>query len=859
MARLELAGLVGLCALASALSPGVASAQTCDTRNLLAGKQPSQWQDLRGNASLVTDGTIGPEGTQWDAPIGVTFDTPAGSVTYDLGAPTPVAGVYLQADANDTYKIMGSLDGTPGSFKLLVEIDNASDRGHGLRGRSMQFAPVTVRYLRAGEGVGDGFYSISEFAAYCQPPYPFPPSMKVTDAPQALVNEPPWYSFEWWNDKPSARFEMCLAAFAALLLYWGWRVAKAGKETKIPPWAETAITAASLIVHVGLFYMAGPRFLPGETVHKVSDTTLIIVGILTWSLSLLVRGVRDRLLVLVGVLSFFAYFNFGKFHFGNYIHYWDTYHYYVGTKYFKELSYDRLYECASVADSEDPTLRRRVELRKIMNLRTNVLGNTTEILAHPENCKGHFTPERWEKFKKDIEFFRVKQGVKRWEEAQTDHGYNATPVWNILGTTLANMAPASLGQIWALTLIDPIFIFGMAGMIWWAFGWRTLCVALAVFATNFPSRFYWTGGAYLRWDWLFHMTAGVCLVKKKRHVLGGFLIAYSGLLRVFPMFLLVGPVFVIIQQILDHTKDVKYPTGEKLALLRYVWRRLPSRREIPAVVRKIDRGHRMVVLGGVLAVLTLVPISIVVGGGPSCYSAFVQNSKKHTSTALTNYMGWRTVATFKFDEATYLLRTDRLEDPWKDWKDARLRTYHQRKWFYLLGVGAFAALLYGACRRRTPWEACALSALLIAVIPELTCYYYSFLIVMALLWSKRAEAGIALLAITAGTGFADMAPTQYLPSHGVFWNRLNHLMPTWLAEQYTLMSGITLAGLVYIMWEFGFSPRAALTTEPVWPAEPLEAAADPSAEKAKAEPDKASASSSHRSSSGSKPAKKKRK
>ena len=830
MARLEIAGWVGVCALAAALAPGLANAQTCDTRNLLAGKRPWQSQDVKGDPGLVTDGAIGPEGTQWDAPVGVTFDTAAGSLTYDLGEPTPVAGVYLQADANDTYKIMGSLDGTPGSYKLLVEIDNASDRGHGLRGRSMQFAPVTVRYVRAGEGVGDGFYSISEFSAYCQPPYPFPPSMKVTDAPQAIVNEAPWYKFEWWQDKPSARFEMGLAAFAFLLLYWGWRVAKAGKEAVLPPWAETAIMALSLIVHVGFFFIAGPRFLPGDTVTTVSTTTLVTVGVLTWCLSLLVKTVRDRLLVIVGVLSFFAYFNFGKFHFGNYIHFWDTYHYYVGTKYFKELSYDRLYECASVADSEEPSLRRRVELRKIMNLRTNVLGSTTEILAHPESCKSHFTPERWEKFKKDIEFFRVRQGVKRWEEAQTDHGYNATPVWNILGTTLANMSPASINQMWALTLIDPLFIFGMAGMIWWAFGWRTLCVALAVFATNFPSRFYWTGGAYLRWDWLFHMTAGVCLVKKGRPLLGGFLMAYAGLLRVFPIFLLIGSGFAVIQQILDYTKDYKYPTEGNNRLLRYLWGRLPPPRQVPTLIRNVDRGHRMVLLGAMLAVATLVPLSMVVGGGPSCYKAFVQNSKKHTSTALTNYMGWRTVATFKFDEATYLLRTDRLEDPWKDWKDARLRTYHQRFWFYGLGVLAFAALLYGAVRNRTPWEAAALSAVMIAAIPELTCYYYSFLIVLALLWSKRAEAGMALLAVTAGTGFADMAPTQYLPSQGLFWSRLNHLMPTWLAEQYTLMSAITIAGLVYILYEFGFSPRAALATEPIWPTEPLPAPA-PAAEK----------------------------
>src|SRR6185503_1213065 len=150
--------------------------------------------------------------------------------------------------------------------------------------------------------------------------------------------------------------------------------------------------------------------------------------------------VRRQLLVLVGVLSFLAYFNFGAFHFGNYTHYWDTYHYYVGSKYFKEMSFDRLYDCASVADSEDPSLRRRVELRKIMNLRTNVLGSTTEILAHPELCKAPFTPERWQMFKKDIEYFRNRHGVKRWEEAQTDHGYNATPVWNIVGSTVANLA-----------------------------------------------------------------------------------------------------------------------------------------------------------------------------------------------------------------------------------------------------------------------------------------------------------------------------------------------------------------------------------------------------------------------------------
>jgi hypothetical protein len=523
-------------------------------------------------------------------------------------------------------------------------------------------------------------------------------------------------------------------------------------------------------------------------------------------------AVRRQLLVLVGIMSFFAYWNFGAFHFGNYVHYWDSYHYYVGSKYFKELSYDLLYECSCVADSEEPSLRRKVELRKIMNLKTNVLGGTAEILANPDHCKKHFTPQRWQAFRKDIEYFRNRHGVKRWEEVTTDHGYNATPVWNILGSGLANLAPASDSQMWFLTRIDPVLILGMVAMIWWAFGWQALCVSLAVFATNFPSRFYWTGGSYLRWDWLFHMAVGLCLIKKNKPVIGGYLLSYSALLRVFPGFLFLGPIFVVVQQLLDQTKGRRW------------WERLPPR-ELPAMFRKVERAHLAVIAGGVLAVVTLVPVSLVTSNGVEGYRTFVQNSKKHTSTPLTNYMGWRTVVTYKEKEAGRFLKTDRLEDPWKDWKDARLRTFYHRKWFYILGVLAFAALLYRATRGMQPWEAAALASIMIAVVPELTCYYYSFLIVPALLWQKRKEVGMALLAVTAATGFIDWAPTQFLPD-GFPWTRLR-VMPTWLDEQYTWMSIATLIGIGYILYEFGYVTPAPEVAEADVVREPIAASPSP--------------------------------
>ena len=111
-----------------ALVPSAGAAEAlftpdCTTDNLLARKAPAQRQDLRGNFWLVTDEAVAPEGAQWDSPVAIVLDTPAGSVTYDLGQPTSLTAFFVQADANDTYKIFGSLDGTPGSFKMLAEVE----------------------------------------------------------------------------------------------------------------------------------------------------------------------------------------------------------------------------------------------------------------------------------------------------------------------------------------------------------------------------------------------------------------------------------------------------------------------------------------------------------------------------------------------------------------------------------------------------------------------------------------------------------------------------------------------------------------------------------------------------------------
>ena len=90
--------------------------------------------------------------------------------------------------------------------------------GHGLRGRTVTVDPTMVRFLRIGEGLGDNFYSISEFAAYCRAPNPFPPQFRNVDAPPARVPERRWWKF----DLVGQRRQRALRDGAGARRRWRW-------------------------------------------------------------------------------------------------------------------------------------------------------------------------------------------------------------------------------------------------------------------------------------------------------------------------------------------------------------------------------------------------------------------------------------------------------------------------------------------------------------------------------------------------------------------------------------------------------------------------------------------------------------
>jgi hypothetical protein len=450
-------------------------------------------------------------------------------------------------------------------------------------------------------------------------------------------------------------------------------------------------------------------------------TLILISFVLTRNRPQLLRKTRNAALAFMGVFAFFSWWNLGHFHFDHYIHIWEHYHYYVGAKYGPELRFARLYECTAAADLADG-LRARVKKRPMRDLAaTNELSTTDAIVADPTRCTKHFTPERWEEFRKDIRFFRGRFSRERWDESQSDHGYNGTPVWGLLGRLITDYGELNWEKIERIAYIDSALLVLMWAGVWWAFGWQATCVALLWWGFNFPARFYWNGGSMLRYDWLFWMVIGICFLKKKWSMAAGMALTYATLLRVFPGFVVAALILKALARMVRLRKLV------------------------------ISRSHLRFAIGCIIAMAVLIPASRWSTNGLDAWAQFAQNSKKHLATALTNNMGLKTVMGYDFDTRAKFMRSSDTTDPFKGWKDARAYYYGKSTPVMYAVLLLFMIMLARAADREPDWSAASLGTGLIVMSSELTCYYYGFLLTYGLLWQRRKIPGILATALAGVT------------------------------------------------------------------------------------------------------------
>lgn len=167
------------------------------------------------------------------------------------------------------------------------------------------------------------------------------------------------------------------------------------------------------------------------------------------------RSTYRHTLAALASLAAIAYLNFFSFHGEHtFVHYHDVAHYYLGSKYFRQLGYGNLYPAMLRAEAESfDDHFKTIEAR---DLRSGDLVHIQVLLEESAVAKAAFTPERWADFRTDVACFREALGPQYGKLFQ-DHGFNATPLWALGGGALANLVPAGSGTgILLLTLLDPL-------------------------------------------------------------------------------------------------------------------------------------------------------------------------------------------------------------------------------------------------------------------------------------------------------------------------------------------------------------------------------------------------------------------
>jgi len=430
------------------------------------------------------------------------------------------------------------------------------------------------------------------------------------------------------------------------------------------------------------------------------------------------KKTRDTLLLILGLLAALSWFNLFKFHFGFYINTWDFYHNYIGAKYSKELGRSRLYQCTVVADMEQGFTYRNDE-RKIRNPNTNLLEKSDAALAHPGECKSHFSQNRWDAFKQDLAWLRNRVTIADWQDFQEDLGYNSTPVWGILGTLLSNTGPITLTQSFLLALIDPILLIIMWIFIYRTFGWRVMCVGLLFWGANFLTWFFSIGGSFLRQDWLVLLIIGICLLRREKTVWAGILITYSALLRFFPACVIIA---LVIKAVYKMVRERKFT---------------------------LSAQHKRFFAGCLIGFIVLVTASTVIAGGVGVWSEFTTKIKTHMNTPLTNNIGLKAILSYDPKSTLGLMINTSLVDPSGPWMEKHREIFRHRLPIYIIVVLAFLILLTRAVKDEEDWVVATLGLGLIPVLTSPSSYYSCFLIGFAFLWNKNKSYGAGLVAISA--------------------------------------------------------------------------------------------------------------
>ncbi|MBN2341178.1 MAG: hypothetical protein JXX29_02895 [Deltaproteobacteria bacterium] len=231
----------------------------------------------------------------------------------------------------------------------------------------------------------------------------------------------------------------------------------------------------------------------------------------------------------------------------------DTFCYFLGPKYFKELGYAVHYECAGAAQMETGTGMARYG----RDLRTNTLKPISELITPRvrENCRERFSDERWKSYLKDVDTFRGWHGRNGWQRRFRDHGYNGSPVFQAFAGLIANLVELNHRNMVLLALLNFWLVLIMFVVVIRAFGWRFGLLIVIFFWSNFLERWF-MGSSFLRHEWVMAIGLGLSFMKMQRYGLSGAAFAFAAGVRIFPVLLFVGIGIAVLWDLI-HRRGIK--------------------------------------------------------------------------------------------------------------------------------------------------------------------------------------------------------------------------------------------------------------------------------------------------------------
>jgi hypothetical protein len=162
--------------------------------------------------------------------------------------------------------------------------------------------------------------------------------------------------------------------------------------------------------------------------------------------------------------------------------------------------------------------------------------------------------------------------------------------------------------------------------------------------------------------------------------------------------------------------------------------------------RRLTKPQIRMLAGGVLCAAVLIPASIKVCGKDSYAEFYTHTLKVHDQTPLTNHMGLRVLLAQKIPFEIPALgigvgpqsgrmkytEDNRLSDAFDTWKRMRNDRYALLKPIgYALSALALGFYVYVARRMKNMWLALCAAQVFVILLSQLTCYYYSFMILSA--------------------------------------------------------------------------------------------------------------------------------